>query len=191
MSMSEMAPVFSALDKQIESLDRVLANRMERDRQRYDEIISKYDPDGRQMNERERVKRCAHYAICENFKEDKEEIESYWKCLFYAKTDTIARLYQTIRQLESQVQNQRSWIEVVECAFAAKWTEVEEIEARKEYRVRWCTTCLEEVDISGGEMPTYRGVPLTAFKPDDLIRIAKQQMERAEAHVHDMAKRLL
>jgi len=48
---------------------------------------------------------------------------------------------------------------------------------------------LKEVDISKDKMPTYRGVPLTAFKPDDLIRIVKQQMEAAEAY--DMVSRLI
>lgn len=40
---------------------------------------------------------------------------------------------------------------------------------------------LKEVDISDLGMPAYRGVPLTAFKRDDLIRIAKLASENVDA----------
>jgi hypothetical protein len=50
---------------------------------------------------------------------------------------------------------------------------------------------LQEVDISEGKMPTYRGVPLTEFTRDDLIRIISHQMQDSEAHEIERTGRLL
>ncbi len=48
------------------------------------------------------------------------------------------------------------------------------------HQLRNAAHSLKRVDISKDKMPTYRGVPLIAFKPDDLIRIVKWYIEETE-----------
>ena len=53
-----------------------------------------------------------------------------------------------------------------------------EVDQRRKLQLEDARQSLQGIGIHNRfEMPTYRGVPLTAFKPDDLIRITKLVME--------------
>ncbi len=50
---------------------------------------------------------------------------------------------------------------------------------------------LQDIDISGYRLPTYRGVRLDQFTKDDLIRLVMWQLETAESYRQEIASRLV